>query len=84
MLKVRVEAEDEEGLRLGFEVAVAQRQLLAGCRSAGKRDGRFMTTGTVEWVRDLVVYGTVDRPKAAVGKPYKTPEWMIVAEKRQV
>lgn len=84
MLKVRVEAVDEEGLRLGFEEAVAQRQLLAACRSARKRDGRFMTKGTVEEVRNVLVYGTVDQPKAVVGKPYKTPEWMIEAAIRQV
>lgn len=83
-MEIKVVAVDEEGLRLGFEEAVAQRQLLAACRSARKRDGRFMTKGTVEEVRNLLVYGTVDQPKAVVSGSYKTPEWMIEAEIRQV
>lgn len=80
MLQIGVVAPDEEGLRIGFEQAMKQRTLLVDCRSPHKRDGRFMTTGNVLEVRDLIVYGTVDRPKAQVGLPYKTPEWMLVGD----
>lgn len=77
MLQISVVAPDEEGLRIGFEQAMKQRAALKDCRSPHKRDGRFMTTGNVFEVRDLIVYGTVDRPKAHVGLAYKTPEWML-------
>jgi hypothetical protein len=76
-VEVKVRAADEEGLRLGFEEGMRQGAALKDCRSERVRDGRFMTKGSVEEMRDLVVYGAPGKVKVWVGPGYKTPEWMI-------
>ncbi len=76
-MDIKVVAADEEGLRLGFEEGMKQGAALKDCRSSHVRDGRFMTRGDVEEVRDLVVYGAPGRVKVKVGSAYKTPEWMV-------
>lgn len=76
-MEIKVTADDEEGLRLGFEEGMKQGAALKDCKSAHVRDGRFMTRGTVDEVRDLVVYGAPGRVKVRVGRGYKPPEWLV-------
>jgi hypothetical protein len=71
-----IEATDVAGLHKGFYEWTRQHRKLREAARPRRREGISLTLGDRDAVRDLLVYGTAERPKVLVGPPYETPEWM--------
>jgi hypothetical protein len=75
-VKIAITAEDDDGLRSGWDAAWRHRDKLTEPPRLLLRDGYFLVAGTTETVRDMVVYGTPDNVKVRVGPAQPTPDWM--------
>ena len=83
MMRATITAPDADGLCIGAYKLGQYFAVLVPRDRVTLARAYFLTTGDAATVRDLAIYGTPELPKARVGEPYATPDWMLQAAEKE-